>query len=119
MMRIYLKMRIKQAVGCVMGRILPVFSDNTQARIRRTYMDWVIPAQVQQAMLLLHFCPTCRCRTCLQQRHCSRGCGDCKLSWANYQDMRAMEAAYTFGKCQRFKGGKENERKSIMELFRQ
>ena len=106
----YLELKAKMVAGDILEIILPKFPVAIRVRIRKMYMDWIIPAPAQQTMLLFNFCPTCRCRTCPQRRHCVRGCGDCKLSWANYQDMRTMEAAYTFDKCQRFKGGQENDR---------
>ena len=110
MIRTDLKIEAKIVVGHIMIAILPLLSRRMQATLQRRYMDWLISAPVQKAMLQMSFCPTCRCRTCTQQKICVSGCGDCKLSWANYKNMFFVEAAYTFDKCQRFKGEKENDR---------
>lgn len=118
-MRADLKIKGKIAVGHIMLAVLPVLPRHVQATLQRRYVDWLISASWQQAILLGGYCPTCRCRTCAQHNICVNGCGDCKLSWLNYKNMFFIEAAYTFDKCQRFKGGKENERNSIMELLRQ
>lgn len=118
-MREDLKIEAKLAVGHIMLAVLPLLSRRMQATLQRRYMDWLISVPVQKAMLQMSFCPTCRCSSCVQRKICVSGCGDCKLSWPNYKNMMFAEANYTFDKCQRFKGGKENERNSIMELFRQ
>lgn len=104
-----IKIRGKIAVGHIMLAILPLLPKRMQATLQRQYMDWLISAPWQQAILRGNFCPTCRCRTCAQQNICVSGCGDCKLSGPKYKNMLFVEAAYTFDRCQKFRIGDRDD----------
>lgn len=105
MMWMDIKIKGKIAVGHIMIAILPIVPRRMQATLQRRYIDWLISVPVQKSMLEMSFCPTCRCRSCVQRKICRSGCVDCKLSWPNYKNMFFVEAAYTFDRCQNFRIG--------------
>ena len=109
MMWMDIKIKGKIAVGHIMIAILPLLSRRMQTTLQRRYMDWLISAPVQKAMLQMSFCPTCRCSSCVQRKICVSGCGDCKLSWPKYKNMLFVEAAYTFDRCQKFRIGDRDD----------